>query len=361
MKGNKFLRFFKTKIRILIVWISVFLFLLFLFWENSLFSLVRATYLTICLILVSLIESKFMVKYFLLQGRNFMFYFLNFLLITISSFITVVIEFNMSKFISDLSLMNLSQPSGIKTYILPYLIRFLMFTATVAISAISNLQVIEKENQKIRNMLKNEKLDMELRYLKSQINPHFLFNALNNIYSLVYTHDNKASQSVIKLSEMLRYVMLDCQVDTISIEKEVKYIDTYIDFQLMRMENSHNVTFDKDIQHPDFKIPPMILQPLVENSFKHSRLESVPDSFIHFSIKQENHSMTFTACNSVKNMTSTLLSDSGNKNYSGIGIQNVKKRLEFYYGKDYMFQNKLEDNKYFVIIKIVDNKYEKEI
>lgn len=70
------------------------------------------------------------------------------------------------------------------------------------------------------NELKSEKLDMELRYLKSQINPHFLFNALNNIYSLAYTHDDSAPASVLKLSEMLRYVMVDCQADNISIEKK---------------------------------------------------------------------------------------------------------------------------------------------
>ena len=89
---------------------------------------------------------------------------------------------------------------------------------------------------------------MELRFLKSQMTPHFLFNALNNIYSLVYIKDENAPKSILKLSDMLRYVMVDCQVDLISLEKEIKYIDAYIDFHQMSMETNSNVIFDKKIK-----------------------------------------------------------------------------------------------------------------
>ena len=108
------------------------------------------------------------------------------------------------------------QLDGAKFFIFPLLIRMVLFTATVAISVISAMQRTERENQRVTNELKSEKLDMELRLLKSQMTPHFLFNALNNIYSLVYTKDENAPQSVLKLSDMMRYVMVDCQGDEIS-------------------------------------------------------------------------------------------------------------------------------------------------
>lgn len=249
---------------------------------------------------------------------------------------------------------------GFNMFFLPFLIRIVLFTAVVGISVITILQRAEKDNQKIKDDLKSEKLDMELRFLKSQITPHFLFNALNNIYSLVYTKDENAPQSVLKLSDMLRYVMVDCQVDHISLDKEVKYIDAFIDFQQMSMENKSNVIFEKNIKNHDFMIPPMILQPLVENSFKHSRLVNDPNGFVHFYLLQENNDLIFIARNSIKGM-SVSIADPNKKQQSGIGLDNVKKRLDLYYGNKYSFKAQQEDNSYVVTIKIGDKYNEKKV
>ena len=249
---------------------------------------------------------------------------------------------------------------GAKALFIPTLIRFVLYTATIAISVISVLQRKEEENKRIKNELKSEKLDMELRLLKSQMTPHFLFNALNNIYSMVYTKDDNAPQSVLKLSDMLRYVMVDCQVDMISLEKEIKYIDAFIDFQKMSMENKSNVIFEKNIDNKDFKIPPMILQPLVENSFKHSRLVSDPNGFVHFYLIQENNDLIFIARNSIKGM-SLSVADPNKKPQQGIGLENVKKRLGLYYSDNYSFEAQQEDNKYVVTIKIGDKYNEKNV
>ena len=202
---------------------------------------------------------------------------------------------------------------------------------------------------------------MELRLLKSQMTPHFLFNALNNIYSLVYTGDKNAPQSVLKLSDMLRYVMVDCQVDLISIDKEIKYIDAFIGFQQMSMENKSNVIFEKKIDNHDFKIPPMILQPLVENSFKHSRLVSDPNGFVHFYLLQEGNSLIFIARNSIKGMSLSVVDSNKKSAHSGIGLENVKKRLELYYENNYSFEAKQEDDKYVVTIKIGEKYNEKNV
>ena len=177
---------------------------------------------------------------------------------------------------------------------------------------------------------------------------------------MVYTKDDNAPQSVLKLSDMLRYVMVDCQVDMISLEKEIKYIDAFIDFQKMSMENKSNVIFEKNIDNKDFKIPPMILQPLVENSFKHSRLVSDPNGFVHFYLIQENNDLIFIARNSIKGMTLSV-ADPNKKTQQGIGLENVKKRLGLYYGDNYSFEAQQEDNKYVVTIKIGDKYNEKNV
>ena len=187
---------------------------------------------------------------------------------------------------------------------------------------------------------------MELKYFKAQINPHFLFNALNNIYSLVYTNDENAPESILKLSEMLRYVTDECQTDFISISKEIKYIDNYIDFHLMKLENQPKITFTKDIRNPEFKLPPMILQPLIENSFKHSRLENNKDGYINISVVQNENEFIFSAENS-----QSFCTFNGSKERSGIGIFNVKKRLELAYGDKYNLE--IENNNQFYKIELI--------
>lgn len=343
-----------TKINIIIAWCVVFLFFLLLLWgEGLLFSIIHASFVTATLILMSFIESKILVKYFLERKKVAMFYFLNFILVLGTAWISVFFEFNMVSIMKNFLPYELPQPKNApEKFVVPYLIRLILFTAVVAVSVITNLQISDREKSRIMNELKSEKLDMELRYLKSQINPHFLFNALNNIYSLAYTHDDSAPASVLKLSEMLRYVMVDCQADNISIEKEVKYIENYIDFQLLRIEGDANVKFDKKIENYGFKMPPMILQPIIENSFKHSRLENDPDGYVCFSLEQTGCYLTFVSENSVK---SNFIVPSGaqvKKVDSNIGLQNVKRRLNLYYGNDYSFEIKNNDNKYRVTIVI---------
>ncbi|MEG0949336.1 MAG: histidine kinase [Bacteroidales bacterium] len=216
----------------------------------------------------------------------------------------------------------------------------ILFLGTFTVTTISYLLSQTKEATRKNDMLKNEKLDMELRYLKAQINPHFLFNALNNIYSLVYTNDENAAESILKLSEMLRYVTDECQTDKISISKEVKYIENYIDFQLMRMEGVPDIEFRKEIRNPEFKLPPMIFQPLIENCFKHSRLESNQKGYIRISIVQTDKELTFITENSQSACVFNKQQERG-----GIGIGNVQKRLALAYGKNFTFH--IENNSHF--------------
>lgn len=358
MKENpKFMSYFHGKLKVIIAWLAVFLFFFLSFWSSWKVSFLHSLLLTMCLMFASDIESKYIVR-LLQKGYFFPFYIISLLLIVIMASLTTYLESFMLMIMSKHLSISIPQLDGFKMFFIPFLIRIVLFTAAIGISVITILQRAEKDSQKIKDNLKSEKLDMELRFLKSQITPHFLFNALNNIYSLVYTKDENAPQSVLKLSDMLRYVMVDCQVDHISLDKEVKYIDAFIDFQQMSMENRSNVIFEKKIKNHDFTIPPMILQPLVENSFKHSRLVSDPDGYVHFYLIQEMNELIFIARNSIKAMSVSVV-DPAKKHQSGIGLENVRKRLDLYYGKNYSFEVKHEDNSYIATIKIGD-KYNEE-
>src|SRR6056297_1736211 len=127
--------------------------------------------------------------------------------------------------------------------------------------------------------LKEEKLGTELKLLKAQINPHFIFNALNNIYALTYSRSEKAPDSVLKLSEMLRYVFYDCSKDTVRLGEELEYIENFIAFQQMKSENEQHITLDFQEADPDTVIAPMLFTPFIENAFKFSKIEEDPNAF----------------------------------------------------------------------------------
>ncbi|MCF0201209.1 MAG: histidine kinase [Bacteroidales bacterium] len=227
--------------------------------------------------------------------------------------------------------------------------RSLCFISVFVVILVFYYQKKENKERAEAEMLNNEKLDMELRYLKSQINPHFLFNALNNIYTMVYMQDENAPNGVLKLSEMLRYVLVDCQADVIPLSKEMNYLDNFIDFQMMRMEGERDVRFDKAVDNDAYMIAPMLLQPIVENSFKYSRLEAHPEGFVHIAVAQNDGGFRFVAENSVARQTAAT---SSMENSSGIGLQNIQQRLKLHYGEQCRFEIQQDENIYRVIIEI---------
>ncbi|MGN0032948.1 MAG: sensor histidine kinase [Candidatus Limimorpha sp.] len=334
----------------LITWMLVFIFFFFsMLRVGFLFSFIHALIITLSMTLVSFIETKIFVRLLLQKRKRFLFYLSNVIMISLISALFMFFQFRVVDVMRDLLPMVHSLENNDIMY--QFLHRVLIYTIVASFSAITYLQKCEQDTKRLTNDLKIENMNMELRYLKSQINPHFLFNALNNIYSLVYTHDEKAPDSVLKLSEMLRYVMVDCQADKISLDKEMRFIDNYIDFQLMKHESRRNISFEKNITNMGLLIPPMIFQPLVENSFKYSRIENDPDGFVRFSIFQDENTIEFVAENTVRTISNSLVS-SNKKPGSGIGQENVKKRLKLYYKDDFSFSVKNENNIYTAKVKI---------
>ncbi len=184
-------------------------------------------------------------------------------------------------------------------------------------------------NEKVKNALENEKLIAELAFLKSQINPHFLFNTLNNIYSLAYQHSEKTPEAILKLSEIMRYMLYESNDDMVELSKEINYLQNYIELQRLRFKNQAFVNLIINGQAGNQKIMPLVLISFVENAFKHGVATQVEHP-IDILINIEGDKLRFKVSNKTAQQNKD---DTG-----GIGLPNVKRRLELFYKNRYHLQ-----------------------
>ena len=190
-------------------------------------------------------------------------------------------------------------------------------------------------NEKIKTTLENEKLSAELAFLKSQINPHFLFNTLNNIYSLAYQQSDKTPAAILKLSEIMRYMLYESNDDMVDLSKEIRYLENYIELQRLRFKNQAYVSLKICGEASHQKLMPLVLISFVENAFKHgvANDERYP---IEISICIESDKLRFKISNKVNKL---------NKDETGgIGLINVKRRLELFYKNHYTLQIDSDDD-----------------
>jgi len=197
--------------------------------------------------------------------------------------------------------------------------------------------VIETERQK----LEQERNEAKIQALKTQINPHFIFNTLNNIYSLVYQQSEKALPAIEELSQLLRYSTKDLERDFISLEKEVGYLESLIELEKLRLKNPGLLMIEKKINFPDLNISPMLLVPFVENAFKHGDFSG---KGFTMKISDDNQTLNFHLQNFKKQRSKDSL--------SGIGIGNVKKRLEILYPKRHELNISETETEFSVDLKI---------
>jgi two-component system, LytTR family, sensor kinase len=172
-----------------------------------------------------------------------------------------------------------------------------------------------------------EKAESELKFLKSQINPHFLFNSLNSVYFLIDKSNREARESLHKFSEMLRYQLYECGGEKIEIEKEIKYLEDYVDLQRLRKDEKYKVDFHCSNEVSGFAIEPLLLIPFVENSFKHlSHFGNGKLNHVNIDASRSNGEFLFTVANTVD-----YSSKQNTEPVGGIGLRNVKRRLELLY------------------------------
>lgn len=217
-----------------------------------------------------------------------------------------------------------------------YLRQMLMLSFVLFVDNTFNLIEQTTKLKEAEKLLKEDKLETELKLLKAQIDPHFIFNALNNIYSLTYMQSANAPDSVLKLSEMLRYVFYDCSKDKVNIAGEIKYIENFSAFQQMKSETKQNISLDTQVQNSMTEIAPMLMIPFIENAFKYSRIEEDSDAYVKIVVSQDPKNLHFSIINSVP-------SDNKPLSGSGMGINNVQHRLEIIYPQKHKLQ--IVDNK----------------
>jgi LytS/YehU family sensor histidine kinase len=194
-----------------------------------------------------------------------------------------------------------------------------------------------------KKKLEKIKLNLELHSLKIQINPHFLFNTLNNIYSLVITKSDLAAESITRLSAIMRYMIKDTNQDFVLIENEISYIKAYIELEKLRLTNLVTLTFLVTGNFSNKKIAPMLFLPFIENVFKHGVSNSDPSNII-IKIVLEGNDLIFEVFNTkVKTIP---------KIESGFGIENIQLRLNLLYPEKHLLIINNDNQKYQIILKL---------
>lgn len=196
----------------------------------------------------------------------------------------------------------------------------LLFVIALAFGAEKSLQKIQIKNQ--LSEITNQKLDAELRLLKTQINPHFLFNTLNNIYGLSLIKSDQTSEIILKLAKIMRYNIFDSAKNEVPIDKEIENIQDFIDIHKIR-HHSLTVEFSHEVDNKLQGISPLILLQFVENAFKHGVSESRFDSFIKIYLSVQNNILFYSVLNSKE--------ENPNKESTKIGLKNIKRQLELLY------------------------------
>ena len=206
-----------------------------------------------------------------------------------------------------------------KPFILPHISdNFFLFIIVTFVSMTLRINGKLKRTEK-------EKTEAQLSYLQSQINPHFLFNTLNSIYSLALMERSvQTSSAVIKLSGLMRYVTTEAGRDLVDLDKEITYISNYIDLQKVRLGNTVNVSYQVTGIYADKRIVPLLLMPFIENAFKHG-VNPEQDSDISVTIDIKGYDLHMRVVNN------KVYHTPGEEAKSGVGIKNTKKRLELLY------------------------------
>ncbi|MFK8104928.1 MAG: sensor histidine kinase [Saprospiraceae bacterium] len=231
-------------------------------------------------------------------------------------------------------------------HIIQFMIVYVLLTSLLKLSK-GWFQLRQAENQ--LDKIKKEKLQTELLALRTQINPHFLFNSLNSIYALSLEQTKKAPEIILKLSESLRYMLYEATDDFVPLEKELQYLENFIELQKLRVEDhpDFKIQFALEGKITDQKIAPLILIPFVENGFKYGIKGNPDQAYILIRLKIEEGQIDFRVENN-----KGQLDEIENNPYSGIGLKNTKRQLDLLYPEKYVLEIEDLEDRFIVHLKI---------
>ena len=235
------------------------------------------------------------------------------------------------------------EPSHLVSYPSKIIYKVLDQMQVVAFVVIIKIVQRQLQQEKSSQLLSQQKVDAELKLLKNQLQPHFLFNTLNNLYGMVLTKDEHAPEIILKLSDLLSYMLYECNENLVLIEKEVLFLKNYISIEKIRYGKKADIYFDADINQ-NIKVAPLLFFPLLENAFKHGPGKLEKKSSVDIKLVSSATKIEFQVRNA-------RLADDPEKKKSlnsGIGHENVQARLNLLYPDSHSFETKEQDQEYIV-------------
>lgn len=212
------------------------------------------------------------------------------------------------------------------------------------ISTIVTIVTDWNRHQREKSALEKKNLQTELKSLRNQINPHFLFNTLNNIYALSLKKSDRTPDMIIKLSEMMRYMLYECNERYVPLENEISYLKNYLDLEHLRQGENFSINFEIEGEVLDQKIAPMLIIPFVENCFKHGVNRQLEDGYVDIQFKISDSQIRTI----IKNSKPSDQPTSNHRTSGGIGLLNVKKRLDLLYKGRYILDIQDEPESFFI-------------
>ncbi len=203
-------------------------------------------------------------------------------------------------------------------------------------------------SQREKKELQSQTLQSELKFLKSQINPHFLFNTLNSLYALTLKKSDQAPEIVLKLSEMMRYMLYECNVPMVPLQKEVNYLKNYLELEKLRQGKRMTINFEIIGEPRTQRIAPLMFIPFIENCFKHGINHQISDGFVNITLDIKDDEVNINIVNS---KSPTRPSPTGKKS-GGIGLVNVRRRLNILYPDKHTLRVTEDPNTYKVYLSL---------
>ncbi len=266
--------------------------------------------------------NYYLIPRFLISGRYGLFTLYSFYTILTALFLSMLVALLTLLVMAELRVQNMSPASLDIFFLLTSLLMVVLFG--VAIKMLLHWRTSKEDYQK----LMRDKVETELKFLKAQLNPHFLFNTLNNLYYLTTEKSDKAPQAILQLSEILDYVMHAGKSEFVPLENELKQVENYIALELLRYADRVEVTTKYIGDLSKYEIGPMLLITLIENAFKHGVMPIAGKAWINFAVEGKEKGLFISVRNSANNT----------KPGNGIGLENLRSQLDHLYKRDYSLE-----------------------
>jgi len=338
----------------LLFWVGVWFFYVYFFSYNTTNSN-YITWFSSFLLPVTMLITYFVVYYlipnYLLVKKYKLFILYSFYTLIFSTYLIVITIIGCFIFLSNFQIAEM--PPMSRNYVFILILVYLVVGIVSFLSLLNNNFKTISKNKELQNKILETQLQIknqELQYLKKQIHPHFLFNTLNTIYGFALKQSKDTPEIILKLSNLLDYILYQVNKPKVSLKEEVLHVKEYVELEKIRFQDTLNVTFISEEISENIEIAPMLLIPFVENAFKHGNLVNGFLS-VNIQVKINNNKLFF----SIEN---TVLGNKPLHNEGGIGLENIQKRLDLLYKNKYQLIIDKNNNWYKVKLKIFNIKGE---